>query len=90
MMMFLDALSRLIPRLGVTAFALLIALLIAVHVFSAIDWLWFLPDFLFPSTSESTVPSPGPRASQGCITMPDGTTVCDGPAENIADGMAIR
>ena len=79
-MTFLDAISRMIPRLGVLAFGALIAFLIAVHVLSAIDWLWFLPDALWPSTSEPTLPVPDPESTQSCITMPDGARVCDEPA----------
>lgn len=84
-MMFFDAISRLIPRLGVVAFGGLIAFLIAVHVLSAIDWLWFLPDAFWPSTSEPTLPVPDPEPTESCITMPDGARVCDEPVPATSD-----
>lgn len=85
-MKFLDVLSQLGARLSVAAFGGLIALLISIHVLSAIDWLWFLPDIFRPAVSEPIVPAPTaprPQPPRSCISMPDGTLVCDAPATSI-------
>ena len=84
-MMFLDALSRLVSRLGVSAFAGLVAFLMAIHVLSAVDWLWFLPDAFWPSTSEPAQSEPQQQSQQNCITMPDGLIVCDEPVPAISE-----
>ena len=78
-MIVLDVLSRLSSRLCVAAFASFIVFLIGVRVLSAVDWLWFLPDDLGPTTAAPTAPAPAPQPPRGCITMPDGTLVCDEP-----------
>tara|TARA_R110002167_G_scaffold186979_6_gene388117 strand:- start:568 stop:849 length:282 start_codon:yes stop_codon:yes gene_type:complete len=93
-MKFFDALSQLGVRLSVAAFGGLIALLISIHVLSAIDWLWFLPDIFRPAISMPTLPAPppgpSPQPASGCIAMPDGTLVCDGPVPERSARSALR
>ncbi|MCP5366725.1 MAG: hypothetical protein H6907_09965 [Hyphomicrobiales bacterium] len=78
---FLQALRGL----WVVAFGALVALLILVQVLQAVDWLWFLPDGPWSNLMGVEAPPPA-RAGPSCITMPDGTKVCEGNAPSPSNG----